>query len=353
MIRSAILTACSLAAASAEVVTVIDPACSMPADKTVVWSPLFQATWDGMNRKMGGKPVKTEPPNELMARLDAFEWEPEKTMPPGSWKVWAGEAVPEFLELVNHEAAQMTGDARGPFTLGNPTPGSLACFGLLDREVEFEKPFFRSARQPLTFGEAKQAVRFFGARGEFTAGYAATTRVLAYSPKDGSHALEISCKGGDDKVILYLPPQPQDFQSACKRIREWRETWRDDEETRDRWNDVRLHEGDDVRIPYVSLDVISDFAGQLQGGRYYGKPGDPWTVRRAQQKTKFILMEKGAKVRMETSMNIDPFGSAHPKPVPRRFIYDRPFFVFIWRDHADWPYLGVWIGNAAALQEMD
>ncbi len=352
MIRNAFLTAFLLASAAAEVVTVIDPAGELPADKTVVWSPLFQATWDGLNHRMGGKPVKIVPPNQLMAKLDDFEWQADQTLPPGSWKVWAGETTPEFLESVNREAAQMTGEAQGPFTLGNPIRGSLACYGLLDREVEFEIPFIKSRRQPLLFGDAQKPVRFFGARGESTAGYA-TTKVLAFRPKDGSHALEVSCKGIDDKLILYLPPQPQDFQTACKWLREWRKTWRDDKATRDRWNDTRLHEGDDIRIPYVTLDTKSDFAPQLQGGRYYGKPGDPWTIRRAEQKTKFILMEKGAKVRVETSIDMDPFGAAPPKPVPRRFIYDRPFFVFLWCEQAEWPYLGVWIGNVDALERMD
>ncbi|HSP43195.1 MAG TPA: hypothetical protein VLO11_10020 [Luteolibacter sp.] len=351
MMRSAFLTSFLLATAAAEVVTVIDPAGDLPADKTVVWSPLFQATWDEMNRKLGGKPMKIEPPNELMAKLDAFEWDAETTLPTGRWKTWAGESTPEFLATVHREAAQMTGEAQGPFTLGNPLPGGLACFGLLDREIEFMEPFFKSAKQPLLFGETKQAVQFFGARGGITARYRQTTRVLAYHPNDASHALEVSCKDIDDKVILYLPPQPQDFQTACKWLREWRKNWRDDPASRDQLNDTRLHAEDDIRIPYVTLDVKNDFVGKLQGRRYYGKPSVPWSIGRAEQKTRFILMEKGAKVRVEVSL--DPFGGTPPKPVPRRFIYDRPFFVFLWREQAEWPYLGLWIGNAAALEPMN
>ena len=38
-----------------------------------------------------------------------------------------------------------------------------------------------------------------------------------------------------------------------------------------------------------------------------------------------------------------------------RFIeanHDRPFFAFLWRDNADWPYLGVWVGDSSALLPM-
>ena len=34
---------------------------------------------------------------------------------------------------------------------------------------------------------------------------------------------------------------------------------------------------------------------------------------------------------------------------PRRFVFDRPFFIFLWRDKAEWPYFGAWIGDSSAL----
>jgi hypothetical protein len=36
--------------------------------KTVVWTPLFQAAWDGLHRGFGA-PVKIDPPNALMDSL--------------------------------------------------------------------------------------------------------------------------------------------------------------------------------------------------------------------------------------------------------------------------------------------
>jgi hypothetical protein len=76
---------------------------------------------------------------------------------------------------------------------------------------------------------------------------------------------------------------------------------------------------------------------------------------RAEQKTKFALSEKGAEARVEVSIEAGPFGPApEPPPVtPRKFIYDRPFFIFLWRDKAEWPYIGVWVGDTTALQKMN
>lgn len=145
----------------AEVVAVSHPAEKLPVGKTVVWSPLFQATWDTMNKSLGGKPSKVEPPNELMARLDDFAWDAGKVMPEAGWKVWGGVATKDFLETVNREAAAITGEAQVPFKLMSEIPGGLACFGLLDREVGFKTPFFRSRKVPLKFGAEKAEVSYF------------------------------------------------------------------------------------------------------------------------------------------------------------------------------------------------
>jgi hypothetical protein len=352
MIRSLLLMLWIVSSADAEIVTTADPFGKIPENGTVLWSPLFQATWDTMNAEIGGRPQKVEPPNELMSRLDAFQWDAAEVMPQGRWKTWAGVASADFLEQVNKEAAELTGEAEGPFTLGDGVPGSVACFGLLDREVEFEKPFHKSFSNPLKFGEEKIDVRFFGTMRTFAGTYGDAVKVLAYRPVDGSHALEISCKDADDKVILYLPPTAQDFATACNWIREWRKTHDLNAELPGLWNDRRLHENDEVRIPYITLDVSNDIANQLQSERFHGNEGDPWVIRRAEQRTKFELHEKGARVRAEVSIEADPFGAAPPRTYPRRFIYDRPFFVFMWREKSEWPYLGIWLGDASALRKF-
>lgn len=351
MIRSLPLALFFAAHASAGVITLPDPSAPMPEGETVVWSPLFQATWDAMNAHLGGKPEKIDPPNELMSRLDAFDWKADAVMPEGAWKTWAGKATPDFLKHVNAEAAQMTGEAEGPFRLiGDEIPG-LACFGLLDRKVEFAKPFYRSKAVPMEFGGGKSPVRFFGATGDEAEDYRSVVKVLAYRPVDGSHALEIGCKGGDDRVILYRPAKGQDFATACRWVRTWRKAFDPKDALPGVWDDRQLHDGDEVRVPYVSLDAAADFSGLLKGGRFHGIVGDPWTIRRAEQKTKFELHEKGASVRAEASMEVDPFYD-DPRNYPRRFIYDRPFFVFLWREKAEWPYLGVWVGDDSALRKF-
>jgi len=336
----------------AELITLAHPGESLPAANTVVWSPLFQATWDKLNKELGGKPDSVIPPNPLMEKLDGFQWSAKSTMPDGAWQTWSGPATMEFLNQVNREAAMMTKEAEGPFRLQTVHPDNRAAFGLLDREVTFQKGFIRSRSAALPFranGEEKP-VSFFGARHELIEALQDSVRVLAFRPVDRSHAIQIRCKQADDTVILYLPPKPQDFATACDWLRTWRKELKPDPKRYGAWNDPSLHSGDEIRIPYIDLKTTGDLSSKLSGTRVFGK--NPWVIIRAEQMTRFQLHEKGARVRVEVSIEADPFadGGGPPPNIPRRFIYDRPFFVFLWRDNAEWPYFGAWIGDHSALK---
>lgn len=331
-----------------EVLTLAHPGEALPENKTVVWSPLFQATWDTLNRELGGKAEKVDPPNELMTRLDSFQWQADKVMPSESWKTWSGPSTSGFLKQVNSEAAALTKEAAGPFTLTQEDSAGRAVFGLLDREVSFRKKFARSRKMPMNFRASgtRQAVQFFGSRDDWSAQLQDTVRVLAYRPGDRSHAIQILCKEADDTVILYRPHKPQDFATACAWLRSWRSQFKSDKKRTGKWDDPMLHSSDEIRIPYLDLESKADLIGKLGGIRHHGKTS--WTLTRAEQLTRFNLHEKGARVRVEVSLAA--FGEIDPFSEPRRFIYDRPFFVFLWRDGAEWPYFGVWIGDASALK---
>ena len=48
---------------------------------TLVWSPLFQASWDKLNSSFNGKLVKVEPENKVMETLDHFKWKEKAILP--------------------------------------------------------------------------------------------------------------------------------------------------------------------------------------------------------------------------------------------------------------------------------
>jgi hypothetical protein len=246
----------------------------------------------------------------------------------------------------------MTGEATGPFTI-EPRENSRIALGLLNRNLVFQQALHRSGEVPLTFRAAdgtKSEVRFFGVRGAGSLSYREMVRILAYEA--GSHAIQIE-GDAEEAAVLYLADRPMSFGEACVRLRGWRA-----KELPGDYGaklDARLHEDDDVRIPLLTLETKTNFEQRLAGDRFYGKPDDPWRLYKAEQRVKFMLNEKGAKVRAEVEMEAMPLSAAPPPPppppvIPRVFRYDRPFFVFLWRRDSEWPYFGAWIGNAEVME---
>jgi len=334
---------------AAEIVAVAHPGEDLPPDKVVVWTPLFQAAWDELHRDIGA-PTRIDPPNPLMERLDDFTWNAEDVMPGNYWKVWAGDATRELIDKANAEAARMTGERNGPFQI-EPRQDALIALGLLDRNLIFQKPLYRSLQSPLEFhsaDETKSQVTFFGTRGKASGDFRNHIRVLTYQA--GTYALQIA-SDADDSAVVYLPGKPESFIEACAKLREWRS-----EELPGAWGseqDPKLHEEDDVRIPVLKMENTTDFAPLLSSSRYF-ESGVPWRLYRAEQQLKFELTEKGAQLRVKVTNIAEPFGAPPPPPpmTPRDFHFDRPFFIFLWRDDAEWPYFGAWIGNDAPMEEF-
>ncbi len=317
----------------------------LAAGRTVVWSPLFQAAWVELHA--GRDLLRVEPPNPLMERLDGFKWVARAVLPEAGWKVWAGPATADFIAQANREAAALTGTAR-TFAVEPVAEGRVA-LGLLERSLDFTRVFYRSQQQPMVFRSQGQEtpVRFFGVRGKLSELFRATVRVLNFGA--GSHALRIA-GSNNEAAVLYRPAAAMDFAAACARLRHWLEAGPEGEYGSRL--DPNLHAQDDVRIPLVRLKTENDFLPRLQGARFYPNEPLPWRMAHARQWVKFDLKEKGAEIKVRVEAVAEPFGESPkpPKMVARRFFYDGPFFVFLWREGAEWPYFGAWIGDATALE---
>ena len=313
-------------------------------NQTVIWAPLFQASWDRLHENH--QLLRVEPPNALMDKLDQFKWEPETVLPKSGWKIWAGAATADFIALANKEAKAYT-NQETTFRAA-PSPTARIALGVLQRRVDFVTAFYRSNVRPLPFlaNGMPVPVQFFGVRGKLSAHFRGSVSVLNY--EGHSHALKLFGKE-DDSVILYLPPQPVSFQQASETIRTWLQAPRNG--AFGALNDPSLHELDDVRVPYLSFNSELDFGERLHGGRFLAGEAQPWRILQALQRVDFELIETGAKVRVITQVAAEPFGGSSKEPiiVPRNFIYDRPFFLFLWRHNADWPYLGLWLGDTQAM----
>ncbi len=339
-----------------EVRPVLDFSQLPPKGRTLVWSPLFQASWDKLNRMHGGKPEKVVPPNALIALLDQFQWKEDEVMPKKGYATFAGPATPEFAQATAAGIRRQFGVEMTPSNL--PTvPRGEAVYGILVRNLGFQKSFIRSQKVPLRFKDSTGATHeatFFGVAGSQSDNYGGSVKVLDYRAREGSFILRIATERADETLIIYRPDQALSFEKAIADVESALKAPFDG--PYGSLTDSTLHKQDTVKIPDLSLNASMFFTSRLKGARHYAGEDLPYEIGIAYQIAQFGLSEKGVRIRVETRIFDVPFGEpSAPQRVThvgRSFVCDAPFFVFAWREEATWPYLAAWIDGNAALRSF-
>ena len=319
-----------------------------PEGVTQVWSPLFQATWDKLKTVREKELQQVVPPNPLITRLEAFQWQMKDVMPQDAFGVFAGPATEEFARETAASIKQQFNLEIDPSRV--PTvPEGLAAYGILSRDLKFEKKFFRSRSNALEFqtnsGETHM-VEFFGTAGSHSGNYGRYVKVLRYEPNAQSFILSIATDKEGEILIIYRPHQACSFRVAIEHVKKAMESPLAG--SSGSLENGSLHRKDVVKIPYLTVHADTDFTAQLSGGLHYAGDPMPWRVVAAFQVTRFELFESGARMHVETGVGTEPFGEP-PPVVPRFFVCDQPFFVFTWKAGADWPYFATWIDGIECL----
>lgn len=320
---------------------------------TVVWSPLFQASWDQLNAEHGGKPTKVVPPNALVDFLDNFTWNTDAVMPDGGYAVFAGPATPDFINATSQSVRERFKVELEVQPVASKN--ALAVIGIMIRNLSFERRFFRAEKAALPFSDTTgkvHQVQFFGTAGIHSDGYGDAVEVVEYFKGGESFLLRMATNQKNEDLVVFRPGEPLSIAHAVTRVKAALKNAVKGQDGA--LNDGRLHKNDIVKIPFLTMDAETNFARQLQGARSYAGEKDPWEITSATQITKLDLSEEGARIRVETEISDMPFGvepeSVKVRYVPRHFICDVPFFVFAWRKDAEWPYFASWIDSGAALK---
>jgi len=294
-----------------------------------------------------------EPPNPLIDKFQAFPFNPVNLLPPDGFAVYAGPSNPDFAKKVAKGVKAKFGFGMPPDQLPH-APGAHALYGILMRDLTFEKRFFRSFRQPLDFKDGSGTVHkvaFFGTAGKTSGSYGDAVKVLSYNRKEHSFILSIATNKPAERIIIYRSDHALSFDLAIEHVNAAIKAPLAG--ALGAANDPTLHRRDTVKIPYLKIYTETDFSDQLKGLLYYGGESVPWTITKARQITKFDLFEKGAKIRVVDEAEVVPFGPAPRRGktiyAPRAFICDVPFFVAAWRDGVPVPYFAAWIDGLGVL----
>jgi len=118
------------------------------------------------------------------------------------------------------------------------------------------------------------------------------------------------------------------------------------------WWKHKFYEDDIVQIPFINFNITYDYE-TIVGSHFF--TDHEYEVIKANQKTGFILNEKGATAESFALIEVVESASdaVFEKPKPKLMIFNTDFVVFLKRKDADFPYFGVYIANDELMGKFE
>lgn len=320
----------------------------LSAKEALVYCPTFQLAWDELKKAVGGE-IGMENQPELVAVLNQTPV-PANCVPEDACMTLGGRIDEGIIRKLREQLDKKFGAAapRLPEEFSNPLT-ELVAYSHLQRTLPFPRRFVRSQRIPLKFkteaGESE--VQFFGATRETAEDYSGQTTILHWE-SEAEFTIGLDTKREGETIILAKMARKGDLDGALARVREQlRAKHQHIQQVRVRGKEEQLLgtlcKGDLLAIPVLDMNVTTNFEALCNHALTNKGYQQSWLMG-AYQDVMFTMDESGAVVK-STAYAATGFGEPEKSSIPRRFIFDTPFLLTVWRGNAESPYLAVWVAT--------
>jgi hypothetical protein len=315
----------------------------LPAGKNVIWCASLQLAWDRLKKDVVGEPVKIKGVDDLADKLNASEFA-GNDLEAESYYAAAGRIADGTVAKIEKEmAAKFPGVAPD---LGGPSGTAAIAYAYLKASIKFPLPYFEN-RDPFAFKESSGAsieVTSFGIRKKDAYAYyemREQVEVLYSLHEEESHtrlvefALDLDRNSRPYQLVVACVKPRATLNETLKYLSEAAKNKDEDWDNEFGPNEVFI-------LPNICFDITTRFR-ELEG------PDKPFTNSKCaglwlglvQQRMQFRLDRGGAEVSSEVKMPL--------RPLPRYFIFDRPFLVYMAKRGAATPFFVMWVDNAELL----
>jgi hypothetical protein len=308
--------------------TVVLPSASqaIPADKSALWCATFQLGWDRLRQKFPGVIDAPLDRLELIQLMDAQSF-PVKSL------------APETYDVTLRVDTQRSVEPEVSIEVD------------LKKELKFV-PEFEEHESGMEFEDAigtKTKVAAFGISEGFAPGLGTPVWVESVFVRDyisdENFVLELKTKSAhNDRIILARCPLQatltETLDNVSGRIK-----------SPHKWHDrPSITNTESLEVPVIDLQLEKQFdellgARIVQNGKLLGE------VSTAEQSLKLRLDRRGTKLisKARVGLTIQEDGYDPPPKVPRKFVFDRPFFLALLERDAEEPYFLAWIAHAELM----
>ena len=311
-----------------------------------VYCPTFLIAWDKMG-EITGKPVELQN-QPLLAKMLNKAVLPKNVLPNNSYVAIAGPANNATKQRLLKKLSKNFGKKAPPLPSNFTNKKAvLIAYCYFQRSLSFSKKFLRSKNKSLKFTSVtgSHEVQFFGATKKTADIYSSQVKILNYKDKD-NFSIRLDSEITNEFIVLTKMPKPQTFMEGIERIRQYFGTKKSyfyiaTNNNKKVYYRNQLGEGDLLVIPIIDFSLTRNFS-ELCNKNFVNNGVTNLWIENAIQNIKFKLDEMGAYVKSEAKIDIFCSPEMFKK---RRFIFNKPFLVTLWKENVSQPYLALWVAN--------
>lgn len=320
-----------------------------PKNKNVIWCSSFQLAWNQIKDNVIGEPVDVVGAEEIAARLNSAE-QTSEDLELDSFYAAAGRIKDGIAGKIRKDMADKFPSQKVP-ELDIIDPEGIIAYSYLTANVPFSHPY-RQVKDEFIFTDSNGLETDVGAFGAW--GYGERYRdmreqaeILYYicdynEPEFDLQMKEFAidlCRFSEPYQVVAAMVEPKEnlaetFEYISNKIEDAKRNSRDE--------DIKLLKDIDIlKVPEMFWEIDHQFDELM--GKMVTNANPSMPIIEAKQTIKFKLDRYG--VALES---ISRFIAA---AIPRRFIFNRPFLVYVKKRDRRQPFFVMWIDNPELLDK--
>jgi hypothetical protein len=331
------------------IVPTLDSPC--PENKNVIWCSSFQLAWSQMKDDVIGEPIQVVGVEELAARLNSAE-QSTSDLESRSFYVAAGRIKQGIINRIKKDmAAKFPSHSLPDFSDIAAYPKGLLAYSYLTANVPFEYPY-RQVRNKFIFTDSQGIetnVGAFGAWGLLQRYKKMREQAeILYFIEDHNEsdrdlqmkefAIDL-CKHSKPYQVVAAVIEPKD---SLAQTLNYIHNQIEDFKQSDNYERIRfLDDVDVLMVPEMFWEIDHHFEELI--GKIVSNADPPMPILEAKQGIKFKLDRYGAMLESEAKFAV--------AAIPRYFMFNRPFLVYMKKRDCEQPFFVMWVDNAELLNK--
>jgi len=322
------------------------PAGPIVSGRNYVYCATFAIAWEEACRECGGRPLRLAGDPPLATELNRHTFD-RQNLSANSYIARAGPGTEAFRKQVREEMARKFPGSRPRLLDPDRRDHVLEMYAYLLKSLPFSVAF-DALPKPLWFRAAdhETAVASFGAvdlqdddaRGEQIQ---SQVTILDYV-SDNDFILQLAPREPRDEIVLSKVAPAATLEEAIAAVR------RRIADPDPQYTDKRFLSSESLAVPKLLLCVERQYSEIID----LDILGADLFISVAAQVIKFQLNETGALLESEAVIIGDNGHTPHTPAGKRKFIFDRPFLIYLIERDADQPYFAAWIENTELMEPV-